>query len=52
MFRYLGTRPRGWSLGSIHFARFVESLLYGVTTTDPLSIGAAVLILGLAALRE
>jgi ABC-type antimicrobial peptide transport system permease subunit len=32
-------------MAALILARFVESLLYGVTTTDPLSVGAAVFML-------
>lgn len=35
-------------MAALILARFVESLLYGVTTTDPLSLGAAVFMLALA----
>jgi putative ABC transport system permease protein len=37
-------------MAALIFARFVESLLYGVTTTDPLSLCAAVFMLALATL--
>lgn len=35
-------------MAALILARFVESLLFGVTATDPLSLGAAVFILALA----
>jgi len=37
-------------VAALILARFVGSVLYGVTATDPVSIGAAVLIQGLTAL--
>jgi putative ABC transport system permease protein len=37
-------------LASLILARFIEGILYGVSATDPLSLCAAIIVLGLAAL--
>lgn len=37
-------------IAALILVRFVGTVLYGVTATDPVSIGAAVLILSLTAL--
>jgi ABC-type antimicrobial peptide transport system permease subunit len=36
--------------GALLLGRFVASLLYGVTTRDPLTLGAAIAILSLCAI--
>ncbi len=37
-------------MAALIFVRFIESILYGVSGTDPITLGLAVLVLGLAAL--